>query len=152
MANSDEFKTLFSKALKRGESLIVKNWASLYENELIVKKENSEEESYNFNYYSYDDIPLFINVFCKNSEEIDEEISQNILSREEKNMKTYINGKVDLNQDNVEEEISFISQVPEEDIGTDSNSETEAKLVINNKTFEFIDLLSLAGIEEGDLY
>lgn len=152
MANSDEFKTLFSKALKRRESLIVKNWASLYENELIVKKENSEEESYNFNYYSYDDIPLFINVFCKNSEEIDEEISQNILSREEKNMKTYINGKVDLNQDNVEEKISFISQVPEEDIGTDSNSETEAKLVINNKTFEFIDLLSLAGIEEGDLY
>lgn len=65
MANSDEFKTLFSKALKRGESLIVKNWASLYENELIVKKEDSEEESYNFNYYSYDDIPLFINVFAK---------------------------------------------------------------------------------------
>lgn len=150
VANSTEFKTLFLKALKRGETLIVKNWASLYTNTLIVKKENSDGESHEFNYYAYDGIPLFIDVFCENEKGINSDISQNIISTEEKDFQIYANAKLDLNQDGMDEEISFITQINEENMELSSGNKT--KLLISNKIFEFSHLLALAGIEEGDLY
>lgn len=148
--NSDEYKTLFSKSLKRGESLIVKNWASLYDNSLNVKKENSNGEVHEFNYYTYDDIPLFIDLFCENEKKDNTDIQQNILSVEEKDLQIYISGKLDLNQDGMDEEISFITQINEENMELSSGNKT--KLLISNKIFEFSHLLALAGIEEGDLY